>query len=145
MIRVPSSELEYDFKAAIHLRNGEPFTGTAYSLHANGNLAEETEFRDGLRWGISRGWYRDGSPSEERHFLRDVRHGIARDWDKSGRLEEESCCEYGIVVYKKTWNKDGVLVENYQLKEGDRDFESLQQRREAYGNKSSEVPGSAST
>jgi antitoxin component YwqK of YwqJK toxin-antitoxin module len=133
MIRIPSSELEYDPKAGTYLRGGEPFTGTAYTLYPSGALEAESEFRYGLSWGLGRGWHPNGQLSSEAYFMRDVQHGIAREWDEAGRLEEESYCEYGIVIYEKKWNEEGVLIEDYHLKEGDRDYESLQLRRAVYG------------
>jgi antitoxin component YwqK of YwqJK toxin-antitoxin module len=133
LIRVPSGEIEYDFKQGIYLRGGEPFTGVAFGLYPYGSLEAESEFRDGLSWGVGRSWRPNGQLSSEAYFMRDVRHGIAREWDEEGRLEEESYCEYGIVIYEKKWNEEGVLVHDYQLKEGDSDYESLQFHRKVYG------------
>lgn len=133
LIRVPSSELEYDEDEAIYLRDGEPFTGIAYELYPSGALEGESEFRDGLSWGVGRGWHPNGQLSSEGHAFKDVQHGIAREWDEQGRLEEESYCEYGIVIYEKKWNEEGVLIEDYQLKESDPDYEELQRLWELYG------------
>jgi hypothetical protein len=133
MNRVPMSELRHDSLESIYLRDGEPFTGTAYNLYPDGSVEGEIEYRYGLRWGVTRSWHEDGRPATEGHFLRDVQHGMAWEWDESGRVTEESCCEYGVVIYERAWDEDGDLTRDYRIEEGSRDFERLRKRRELAG------------
>ena len=115
------------------LYQGRPFTGVAYTLTPDGNVASEQEFRDGLRWGPSWERYRSGQMYHQAAFVRDVWHGRVREWYEDGRLAEDGEYEYGIALWQKKWDAAGRLTEEYRLTESDPEFESLQQVRRAFG------------
>jgi antitoxin component YwqK of YwqJK toxin-antitoxin module len=130
MKRVPNRSLEYrDGHMYLH---DEPFTGIGYFLDPKGQLAAEIEYRDGLEWGMKREWYAPGEPYYEGRLFMGVLHGKKREWHRNGRLAEEGDYELGFAVRQKRWDEDGNLVEDFELKETDPDYETLQEYRRIY-------------
>jgi len=113
-----------------YLYRGQPFTGLRYKLTPNGMIACEEEYRQGLRWGQSREWYRSGNLYREATYYRDVLHGVEREWYEKGQLQEERICEYGILLRETKWDSDGNVTLSYELKEGDPDYDRLMHYRE---------------
>jgi antitoxin component YwqK of YwqJK toxin-antitoxin module len=66
-------------------------------FHANGIPSLEAEYRNGVRDGVYRTWYRDGRPYEVRHYV---------DGREAGR--------------QQSWTPDGVLYLNYEMRDGRR-------------------------
>jgi antitoxin component YwqK of YwqJK toxin-antitoxin module len=106
-----------------HLINGEllvtylgkPFTGTAFELYANGQLLGEVNFQEGLRHGVSQGWYPTGQREFENHLEGDVGHGLSQSWYESGQLRSQELYEYGIKLQERVWDEQGNLVKDYSL------------------------------
>jgi antitoxin component YwqK of YwqJK toxin-antitoxin module len=131
MKRVPYDWLEYSDDGDYCL-DEQPFTGVAFSRHADGWLEKEIEYRDGAEWGMKRHWYAPKKLLVEAQMRAGAVHGTKRRWYRNGKLEEETDCEFGIVLRKRTWDENGILVEEYELKETDSDFVSLQELRAIY-------------
>ena len=132
MNRVPTSEL-FCAEDGLTYHGSEPFTGVKYGLRADGTLAGEVEFLDGLRSGIARSWYPNGRLSEEVHYLLDVAHGLWREWESDGTLVVEQEHEFGILLWERQRGEDGEMAEVYRLNEGDPDFAALRELRAQYG------------
>jgi hypothetical protein len=136
MLRVKRNEVSFETvnvgPNGNWLYQGRPFTGVAYTLGPDGTVASEQEFREGLRWGFAWERYRSGQIYSETMFYRDVLHGRAKEWHKHGQLAEEGEYEYGITIWKKKWDEDGALVEEYELAEADSNFSLLQTLRRVY-------------
>lgn len=113
--------------------NDEPFTGVIYVLSKNGSVEAEDEYRDGLLWGLSRGWHPSGQLAFEFHNEAGLRTGMGREWHENGRLASETLYEFGLKKARKGWDLRGTLVEDYQLKESDPDYKTLLIYRRAYG------------
>lgn len=131
--RIARDRVSYNEQEGLDCHAGVPFTGVAYSLHPDGGLASEEEFRDGLPWGTAREWSRSGGLLSESEWLRGVIHGAEREWDEAGRLRAEIVCEYGVVLRQRAWDEQGALTEDYEIEETSSDFELLQRFRRAYG------------
>jgi antitoxin component YwqK of YwqJK toxin-antitoxin module len=129
--RVPYDSLEYSDDGDYCL-DGRLFTGVAFSLDEDGWLEKEIEYRNGAEWGMKRYWYAPDKLLEEAQMRAGVVHGKERRWYRTGNLEEEADCEFGIVLRRRTWDENGILLEEYELKETDGDFASLQKLREIY-------------
>ena len=69
--RINWVEME-DVEIITHYK-GKPFTGIAYGLHENGNVAEETEMLDGLKHGEQVLYYEDSSVYEVSYYENDLR------------------------------------------------------------------------
>ena len=130
MKRVPVKSLVYDDD--LMWLDGEPFTGIAYALDANGNVNAEYEYRDGLKWGWSRTWYLPGKPFQERQLFMGTTHGKDREWYPNGQLKEEGDYELGFALRRKRWDEAGNVTEEYELKETDPRYQELEEYREIY-------------
>jgi len=128
--RVPHESLEY---AEGHMYlSGEPFTGVGYFVDDKGKLEGEITYRDGLRWGLKRGWFDSGTLAHESPMFLGVLHGKKREWHRNGQLAEEGDYELGFPLGKKRWDENGKLIEEYELKETDPDYKKLQEYRQIF-------------
>ena len=131
MKRVPYDSLEYSDDGDYCL-DEQLFTGVAFSRHKDGWLEREIEYRNGAEWGMKRHWYAPNKLLVEAQMRAGVVHGKERRWYRTGPLEEETDCEFGIVLRRRTWDENGILVDEYELKETDSDFDSIREFREMY-------------
>jgi antitoxin component YwqK of YwqJK toxin-antitoxin module len=129
MKRVPQRSLDYPGDG-YYYQDDEPFTGVAFSLHKDGSLKSETEYKDGLKWGLERYWFAPDKLESEAHMLRGVVHGKERLWHRNGKPKEEGDYQFGIALRIKKWDEDGILVEDFELKETDSNYVLLQKFRE---------------
>jgi antitoxin component YwqK of YwqJK toxin-antitoxin module len=129
--RVPSSELtpDSDCNDGVYYHDGKPFTGISFSLHRNGSIRSETEFRDGLEWGISKSCYPSGALAKDIGVARGGLHGRKREWRENGQLALDEQWELGICLRRQKWNEQGELEVDFTLQPGDQMFEMLQSLR----------------
>jgi antitoxin component YwqK of YwqJK toxin-antitoxin module len=69
--------------------SNEPLTGVVYFHFANGQLAYERQYKNGLLDGLSISYYENGAKSSVGNFLNDQLHGKVVAWDENGNLEFE--------------------------------------------------------
>lgn len=69
--------------------SNEPLSGIVYFHFANGQLAYEREYKNGLLDGLSISYHENGTKSSVGNFLKDQLHGKAAAWDENGNLEFE--------------------------------------------------------
>ena len=69
--------------------SNEPLTGIVYFHFANGQLAYEREYKNGLLDGLSISYHENGTKSSVGNFLKDQLHGKVAAWDQNGNLEFE--------------------------------------------------------
>lgn len=131
MKRVPNQSLDYR-EDDLYYHDDEPFTGVAYFLDKAGRLKAEHEYRNGMRWGISKGWQGGGAPDYEESWSQGLLHGLHREWSEIGRCVAEEMYEYGICLWAKRWDDAGEMIQETELKETDPDFETLTIYRSAY-------------
>jgi antitoxin component YwqK of YwqJK toxin-antitoxin module len=144
MRRVPAKSLSYPGDGLYYL-DGVPFAGVAYFPKPDGWVEGETEYRDGLRWGLVREWYRSGALAYEASFFRDAVHGRKREWHENGQLASDGGYEYGITVWEKKWDEQGRPIDDYRVRETDPDYKTIQHHRRVYGTaNASEDPGGSS-
>jgi antitoxin component YwqK of YwqJK toxin-antitoxin module len=128
--RVPNDLLEYD--DGVMFLDGEPFTGVGFFLDAAGFLHAEIEYRNGLEWGIKRGWHAPDEPAYQDQLFMGVLHGTKREWHRNKRLAEEGDYELGFRLRRKRWDENGNLLEEFELKETDPGYEELEKYRAIY-------------
>lgn len=131
MQRVPERDLRYDAREALYYHGDRPFTGIAYTTYPDGAPMSETQYRDGLLSGTSRGWWESGSLETEASYSSGVLHGDSRTWYANGQLASEEVHERGILVHADKWDEAGRLVEQFELKERDPAYRSLLRSRQA--------------
>ena len=130
VVAIYDEDLLFDGHDGIFVReDGEPFTGIAHRLAENGVVIAEDRFENGVQEGRSRYWFPSGEPLGEAHFRHDSLHGPTKEWFPGGRMKRDAMFEHGIRLRDKVWNEAGTLIEDYELKEGDRSFRSLQLSR----------------
>ena len=130
MRRVLEQELGFD-EDDNYLLDGEPFEGLAERREA-GRLLYEREYRRGMIWGVSRGWFGSGCLEFEEGWGQGLLHGVRRRWDDEGRLLLEEEFEYGVRLWGKRWDAQGVQIEDFSLTESAPSFEILAAYRQAY-------------
>jgi antitoxin component YwqK of YwqJK toxin-antitoxin module len=57
----------------------------------------------------------------------------SREWHANGQLAEDGEYEYGIVLWEKQWDENGILTKDYALKEDDQDYRTLLRYRARHG------------
>ena len=77
-----------DKDGVIYSING-PYTGEVFSEYDNGQLAEESSYKNGILDGISSSWYQNGKLKTERNYINGLENGIYRAWYLNGQLEKE--------------------------------------------------------
>jgi antitoxin component YwqK of YwqJK toxin-antitoxin module len=129
MKRIPDSELDYPGDDGLYYHEGTPFTGIAYHLSRDGGIESEVEYQSGLGNGVGKNWFPSGALAAEYQASGGVYHGQRRQWHQNGRLASEEMYEHGICLRRKRWDEGGIQVEDFVLKETDRDFRTLQMFR----------------
>ena len=130
MRRVLEQELDSD-EDDNYLFDGEPFEGFAECREA-GRVLYEREYRQGMIWGVSRGWFGSGRLKFEEGWGQGLLHGVRRRWEEEGRLLLEQEFEYGVRLWGKRWDAQGVQTEDFSLSESAPSFEILETYRRAY-------------
>ena len=126
-MRVPAENLVYD---DLYYLDGKPFTGVAYIMDDSGDWVQgEIEFKDGSESGVKREWWETGKLAYEGTLRGGRVHGKKRRWHYNGQLAEEGEYEYGIPVRERSWDEEGQLLEDYQLRETDPDYQRIQRYR----------------
>lgn len=129
--RVDRHNIDYPGHDGLYYEDEQPFSGWAYTGSAEFPNSEQ-EFLNGLRWGLSRDWYRDGALMEQTQWLDDVLHGLAQAWDKAGNLILLECCELGCVLWSQNWGEQGSRTEEYHLDAAENNLQSLKTFRAAH-------------
>ena len=99
-----------DKDGVIYSING-PYTGVVFSEYENGQLAEESSYKNGILHGISSSWYQNGKLGEQENYTNGLENGIYRKWYFNGQLEKEWNNIHG--------NRNGInrhFLENGQIK-----------------------------
>jgi antitoxin component YwqK of YwqJK toxin-antitoxin module len=92
---------DLEWKNDVYLLAGQPFTGIARAVHANGKPKAEYPFVDGRFHGVVREWWENGQQSVETHFENGQRHGSNRYWNAEGKLTKEQVYDHDHSVSEK--------------------------------------------
>jgi antitoxin component YwqK of YwqJK toxin-antitoxin module len=112
--------------------DGEPFTGCAYEMGAEGRPRSEVEFLDGLQHGEARDWYPNGQIQGRTEYFKGVRHGVEETWFEGGNMATRARWEYDILVEKATWDSSGTAEEHFSLRDDSPQFATLSALRKAH-------------
>lgn len=111
------------------LWNEKPFTGVCYHVFSDGKLSGEQKYVNGVLEGLSRVWYHSGNLKIEEQYIAGYLHGMTREWFEDGNLEHESIFEFGVSISSKQWDKDGKVIQVYEISEQDVSYNYLLMRR----------------
>ncbi len=93
---------------------GEAFTGIEYYVY-KGRIIEEQSYFEGMRWGFSRSW-RDNNTLRDEYFWKlEGPYGICTKYYLDGQLKQQSLHDGRIVIWRKKYNKQGELIEDFNL------------------------------
>jgi antitoxin component YwqK of YwqJK toxin-antitoxin module len=114
MLRRVIYPVEYsDYHLYVH--EGEAFTGIEYHADKNGRIIEEQSYFEGMSWGFSRSWRENGTLRGEYHLRYGATDQECKEYYLEGQLKEVFFCDQGIIIRRKRWNKQGDLIENFDL------------------------------
>ena len=81
------------------------FTGTAFTLHSNGQLGYEANYKDGNLDGLKRFWHENGLLRAEGNYKDGKQDGISKGWSEAkARLIKNKDCSNFISM------EDGTLI-----------------------------------
>jgi hypothetical protein len=95
--------------------NGEPLTGITYYVNEKGFILQELSYFEGLLWGFSRRWTSEGILREEYTMSFGGADKGFKKWYLNGSLKEESFIEHRVVARRKQWNREGQLIEDFNI------------------------------
>src|SRR5215211_4566016 len=89
--------------------------------YANGQLAEERRFVNGVEAGVHRGWWEDGKPRFEYAYRAGLLEGLSREWMPSGAVYREQHYARGHEsgLQRLFW-PDGRVRASYVMRDGRR-------------------------
>ena len=110
-LRIEYRQIGFNPATYRYLYQGKPFTGEMIEPGVGEVPKAVSEFRDGLRHGMSRVFYPDGKLRSEARYEYSRPVGADRTWYENGQLEEEiTYTEDSTYVSTKRWSEDGTLV-----------------------------------
>lgn len=98
---------------------GRPFTGVAFEIDSNGQIAIEEDIVDGYPDGYSREWYPSGQIKREHyakryasysHIKREDQFGWTKEWFENGVLKREVIRHFYVEIRDSMWNEQGELI-----------------------------------
>src|SRR4051794_2261182 len=98
-----------------HFYEGRPFTGVARERNPQGALIAEVPFVDGSKHGVVNEWYPSGQAKLTIDYRYNSPHGRYIEYSQSGKLVVEAEYESGVCLWRKRYDQDGRLVEDYNV------------------------------
>jgi hypothetical protein len=113
MIRVDFDELGFSDDGYGDLTyEGDAFTGIATETSIHGHLLSQCCYRLGKRHGPSLDWDENGTLRRERYHYVGSPTGPLREWNEQGHLRLEEIWELRILLWRRRWDENGMLVED---------------------------------
>jgi antitoxin component YwqK of YwqJK toxin-antitoxin module len=116
-LRINENELD-EGENGERLWEGKPFTGIAFELHLNGNLAIEVEIENGIENGTVREWYPSGKLKLEASGKNGEPDKRITEWFENGNLKSEAIIHFGRQIKEKIWNEHDVLISDFDASSG---------------------------
>lgn len=89
---------------------GKPFTGLAYELYNNGNLAYYCQYKNGYAEGTNVKFYKSGMVKSTEYMIKGQTRGIRKVWHENGKLKYEGEFKYGVCLKYTEWDDQGKLT-----------------------------------
>lgn len=91
--------------------SGKPFTGLAYELYDNDNLAYYSYYQDGVKEGQSVRFYKNARIKSISNMNKGTSHGNQLSYYENGQIEFKGERFAGLAIQYKKWDEDGNLIE----------------------------------
>lgn len=117
----------------ITTRDGSPFSGIAYEKYISGRIRLIDHYRDGVKHGLSLGWYENGAIHRAFQYQKGIRHGACLSWYPNHQKQIDSRYHQGRLVGNyRTWYENGDLrfELNYQPEDAEEDSEMFEADRD---------------
>lgn len=102
--------LNIDAEVVLLVTDSIPVNGVVYSGYGD-ELYQEISFKNGIKDGLSRGWYEKGKLKYEHNYTSGILNGLSKSWYINGQLsykqEYKEGKPFGIL---KRWYEDGKLM-----------------------------------
>jgi len=143
IIQVVKSEVELRPTEGLIYRDDQPFTGRVVSTFANdiiqesieyvsgrkyghhkkwfanGELAFDARWQNGLLDGISTSWWSNGNKRSETNQVLGKLHGVQLQWYPSGNIFKQRNMNMGVEEgLQRSWRENGKVYNNYEAKNG---------------------------
>ena len=98
---------------------GKPFTGVAFDVYENGQLAREINLKDGKQDGLAQEWYSNGQLYYAINYKDGKEDGLAQEWYDNGQLHREINLKDGKEDgLEQEWDENGQLLREETYKDG---------------------------
>ena len=95
-------------KGEVVFFESKPFTGVAFDIWRNGQLAYEGNYINGKQDGLAQYWFRNGLLQKEGNYKDGEMNGLAQYWYDNGQLQSEVNFKNGEKESQINYNKDGI-------------------------------------
>lgn len=89
---------------------GKPFTGLAYELHDNGNIAYYCYYQNGFKKGYYIKFHYNGKVKSTDNMIKGQTRGIRKIWYESEELKFEGEFKFGVCLKYIEWDKQGNII-----------------------------------
>ncbi|MBG0972970.1 hypothetical protein F3I02_30800 [Bacillus sp. SRB3LM] len=90
--------------------DGKPFTGLAYELYENGNLAYYCYYKNGFKEGNYVKFHHNGKLKSIDYMIKGQTRGIRKIWYESEELKYEGTFKFGVCLKYTEWDKQGNII-----------------------------------
>ncbi|WP_051827150.1 toxin-antitoxin system YwqK family antitoxin [Metabacillus indicus] len=90
--------------------NGKPFTGLAYELYENGDLAYYCYYYNGFKEGNNVKFHRNGKVKSIDYMIKGQTRGTRKIWYESGELKYEGEFKFGVCLKYTEWDEEGNVM-----------------------------------
>ncbi len=87
-----------------------PFTGRMFEKYADGSIALESSYLDGLPHGQQLRRFESGKPALEAVFDQGVLSGVKTKWWENGKIREEEYWSEGEFFGRRLWDQEGRMI-----------------------------------
>lgn len=89
---------------------GKPFTGLAYELFDNGNIAYYCYYKNGFKEGDYIKFHNNGKVKSTDYMVEGQTRGIRKIWYESEELKFVGEYKFGICLKYTEWDKQGNII-----------------------------------
>ncbi|MFH2144347.1 MAG: hypothetical protein ABIJ97_18110 [Bacteroidota bacterium] len=90
----------------------QPFTGTSFQNHTNGNIGMAGTYKNGKKEGDWVWWYENGEKQRITQYVGGEKHGKCIWWYNTGVKKSEIIFENNRNIRQLSWDKNGIKTKN---------------------------------
>ncbi len=85
----------------------EGVNGIVFDTLNNGQLIEESHWKNGTLNGVKKTWYENGQIEYEETYQHGAINGLGRHWYENGQLRAKGNFKDGMLISQTCWDEDG--------------------------------------